>query len=580
GRFEGKRAIKFVGGYIAPSKLEDRFQREAMLLARLAHPNIARLYDAGTTEQGRHYLVLEYVDGERIDRYCEEHNLTTRERVRLFVDVVAAIAHAHAGLVVHRDLKPSNVLVTAFGVVKLLDFGIARLVSNDNDVACTKFEDAALTPDFAAPEQLLHQPPSTATDVYQLGVLLFSLLTGRLPLDDQAVSAERIEGILRGNLPRASDRAASERRPFLRGDLDAIIAKALRRNPEERYATAAALNDDLLRYLNDEPVAARRGATLYRARKFIARHRISVVAAFVVGITLVSAMVVTRSQLLDARRQREAALSHERRAETTKDFLQLVLSEFQSRGEVLTTKTLLERSSALLKAQYADQPVFVSEMLIELATEYGSMMELNTALNLLTDARDIAQSVGNDSLLAHAECLISSMRAGRNGSTDEAQIHLTRGLNALARVSSSNVEIRAHCMISQAALHLALSDRIHAITGLQEARALLEGSGMTRGAIYSDTLSSLATVLMEDGRVVQALSIFRLSADSHVRNGRGGTRAKLTVEQNIAVALYRLGEIRESYEIQSRARDRLLKLNSTDDMDVTIIVNTASLESR
>jgi serine/threonine protein kinase len=239
GRFEGIFAIKFLDRLIARPRVADRFRHEGRLLARLGHPNIARLLDAGSTDDGHQFLVLEYVDGERIDHYCDSHSLDVEARVRLFLDAVAAVAHAHSQLIIHRDLKPSNVLVTRDGVVKLLDFGIAKLVNPERasgDATLTRAEEIVLTPEYAAPEQLLGDVPSTATDVYQLGMLLYVLLTGGHPLHLAGTRVERIKAAIDGRLPRASrfaTDAALQRK--LRGDLDAILAHALQVNPADRY---------------------------------------------------------------------------------------------------------------------------------------------------------------------------------------------------------------------------------------------------------------------------------------------------------------------------------------------------------
>ena len=302
GRFEGRCAIKFLNRSISHHGVADRFHREGQVLARLTHPHIARLLDAGTLEEGHPYLVLEYVPGTHIDRCCAEKALDVKARVRLFVDVVAAVANAHANLIVHRDLKPSNVLVTREGVVKLLDFGIAKLLdpeASEGEATPTRWEDAALTPEYSAPEQLLGEPVSTATDVYQLGMLLYVLLAGRHPLQLSGSRTDKIRAALDGRIPPASGFIGGTLRKQLRGDLDAILSMALRRDPQERYATAAALGDDLLRYLNGEPVKARRGATLYVIRKFVGRHKWAVAAAGVATLMLCGALAfaINQSQL-------------------------------------------------------------------------------------------------------------------------------------------------------------------------------------------------------------------------------------------------------------------------------------------
>jgi len=310
GRFESRCAIKFLDSLISQPRLIDRFRHEGRLLARLSHPNIARLLDAGATDDGRQFLVLEYVDGERIDHYCDSHHLSVEARVRLFLGAVSAVAHAHSHLIIHRDLKPSNVLVTQDGTVKLLDFGIAKLLSNDSDaVAPTRIEEIVLTPEYAAPEQLLGDVPSTATDVYQLGMLLYVLLAGRHPLQLSGSRAERIRAALAGNVPRASQFASSSRKRDLRGDLDAILETALRSDPKHRYPTAAALREELACYLDRRPVTARRATTMYVTRKFIARHRVSVIGFAIVIAALCASLIFALSQARIAAAERDRALA-------------------------------------------------------------------------------------------------------------------------------------------------------------------------------------------------------------------------------------------------------------------------------
>jgi serine/threonine-protein kinase len=520
GRFEGRCAIKFLAGPLLRLDFAQRFHHEGRVLARLVHPHIARLIDAGSTEEGRQYLVLEYVDGEHIDQYCESKLLAVDARVRLFVDVVSAVAHAHSHLIIHRDLKPTNVFVARDGVVKLLDFGIAKLLSPDDEIPSdgtrTRLEERVLTPEYAAPEQLLGDLPSTATDVYQLGMLLYVLLTGKHPLSGFGNRAERVKAVIEGRVPRPSELTSGPARKRLQGDLDAIVLRALRKNPDERYATAAALHEDLVRYLKGEAVSAREGA-LYRARKFVSQHRAGVAAAILVALALIGAFTVTAVQLVETRTQREAALTSARHAEATKNFLQLVLSEVQSRDQPLTNKMLLERSSALLKAQYKDQPQFVSEMLIELAIEYIDIAELDTAVPMLLEARDIAARLHNFRLLALSQCELADDQA-RSGILDESRQHLSRGLQALRQVNQPDVNVRAVCMVAEAKVRAASSDRPGAIDLERKARAMLESVGETHGTIYSIVLWGLGSDLMDDGRVADALAISRLVMSS--RKGR------------------------------------------------------------
>jgi eukaryotic-like serine/threonine-protein kinase len=305
GRFEGRAAVKLLNASPVGRAGEERFTREGTILARLAHASIAHLVDAGVSEGGQPYLVLEYVEGQWIDRYCDERALGIGDRIRLFLEVLAAVAYAHANLVVHRDIKPSNVLVRtdsaaahAAARVKLLDFGIAKLLEPDGPVdaglALTRDTTWALTPAFAAPEQLTGQPVTTATDVYSLGVLLYLLLSGHHPAAAGLRSpADLITAVVDVEPPRLSEIVTDAKahgdatiashaarrgttpvllRHALQGDLETIVAKALKKSPAERYPSVAAFADDLRRVLEQRPISARPETMRYRATKFVRRN--------------------------------------------------------------------------------------------------------------------------------------------------------------------------------------------------------------------------------------------------------------------------------------------------------------------
>jgi serine/threonine protein kinase len=392
GRFEGQCAIKLLDATVRPGAHAERFEREGRFLARINHPNVARLLDAGTLD-GQPYLALEYVEGQRIDDYCRDHGLSVHARVRLFLDVVSAVAHAHSQLVVHRDLKPSNVLVTAEGQVKLLDFGIAKLLELEPDRAddtLTQQGELLLTPEYAAPEQVRGGESTTATDVYQLGMLLYVLLVGRHPWQDVASNrAERLERARDGQVPRASDAGEPARRQ-LRGDLDAILAMALRAAPADRYATAAALRDDLLRFLDGQPVVARRGATAYRLRKFVGRHRVAVAISFGGALALVAALSYA---LVQARTARAEA----RRAENINAF---ILSLFESAsptgggGSALRAVDLLQQSLPRIDRELADQPQRQIEIYLIVGQALAELNAYRESLKAFARIDDVATRHG------------------------------------------------------------------------------------------------------------------------------------------------------------------------------------------
>jgi eukaryotic-like serine/threonine-protein kinase len=278
--FEQRVAIKLIRGGAAGESIMRRFRQERQILAALEHPNIARLLDGGTTTDGLPYLVMEYVEGTAIDRYCEERACPVAEKLRLFLMLCDAVQYAHRNLIIHRDIKPANVLITNEGIPKLLDFGIAKLISHDtSDATVTRM----MTPDFASPEQLRGEPVSTATDVYSLGVLLYRLLVGAKPF-----SGDR--------RPDAEPTRPSTRVRALRGDLENILLMALQNDPSRRYGSVEQCAADIRRHLEGHPVAARPATLVYRASKFVRRNRVAVVAGIAMVAVLAIAFVVTLQQ--------------------------------------------------------------------------------------------------------------------------------------------------------------------------------------------------------------------------------------------------------------------------------------------
>ncbi|MGH8263013.1 MAG: serine/threonine protein kinase, partial [Steroidobacteraceae bacterium] len=311
-QFQQQVAIKLVRGGYDTQQVLARFKSERQILATLEHPNIARLLDGGATEGGLPYLVMELIDGERIDQYCERHRLSTRDRVSLFRDVCAAVSYAHQRLVVHCDLKPGNMLVTAEGTVKLLDFGVAKLLSLAPRAATeerTVTLMRALTPEFASPEQVRGEATTTASDVYSLGVVLYRLLTGRSPYRSTGTLPHEIIRDVCDTEPERPS-AALQANVELRGDLDNITLMALRKEPDRRYASVEQFSEDLRRYLRGLPVLARGDQFAYRAGKFITRNKIAIVAGVLVFISLVGGLAATLWQARIARAETARAERH------------------------------------------------------------------------------------------------------------------------------------------------------------------------------------------------------------------------------------------------------------------------------
>lgn len=345
--------------------LAERLRRECDILATLEHPNIARLYDAGSDHLGRPYLAMEYVEGEAIDRYCEAQGLTVRARLRLLLQVAAAVAHAHARLVVHRDLKPSNILVTPQGQVRLLDFGIAKLMEGDraHETALTRLAGRPLTPDYASPEQILGEPLGTGSDVYSLGVVAYELLSGVRPYRlKRGTTAELEEAITDAEIPRLSDAANSPAlRRELRGELDAILGQALRRAQAERYPTMEAFAQDMDRYLAGRPVRAVPDRRLYRLRKFVFLHRLPISAAAAVMMTALGGAALASWQAVLAHQEARRAEQEIARQEAVRHYYieslaTLAQWDAQTFAQQGSVTRLLRRKFEELQPQYASRP--------------------------------------------------------------------------------------------------------------------------------------------------------------------------------------------------------------------------------
>ena len=361
--FQKQVAIKIVAAPLGDDDLVRRFRRERQILAELEHPQIARLIDGGTTEDGLPYLVMEYVDGVRIDDYCQTRQLSIADRVRLFLRVCDAVQFAHNNLVIHRDLKPGNILVTPDGQPRLLDFGIASLVSADPAAPTATRTVAAMTPEYASPEQMRGERVTAASDVYSLGVVLYELLAGDSVHDFGGKRPDEVYRIVTELEPPRPSAVASRRGDtacarHLRGDLDATVLMAVRKEPQRRYASVALLADDLTRYLEGKPVTARGEAVAYRTRKFVRRHRMVVAAAAAFFLALVSGIVATTWMALeadraraDAVRERDRAVAAERSATSERD--RAVRAEQIAGSEQRRAED--ERNRAVEQSRRADQ---------------------------------------------------------------------------------------------------------------------------------------------------------------------------------------------------------------------------------
>lgn len=480
------------------------FEREQQVLASLSHPNIAYLIDGGITAAGVPYLILEYIDGVPLDRYVEERSLGIRARLELIVAICRAVAAAHRQLIVHRDLKPSNILVTGDGTVKLLDFGIAKLL-DDEPEAATRTGFGALTPEYAAPEQLRGAPITTSTDVYALGVLLHELLTGTRPRTEG--DTVRRPSSLISELQRDGDLTSLTRRitptqlrQTLRGDLDNILLKALSADADARYPNAAELADDVQRHLDAKPVTAHPPSRWYRTQKFVARHRGGVLLAALAAVGVIGGLVLSTWQANIARAEAT-------RADLVRDF---VLSVFESakarlpRDQRPTPEALVERAQAELAAMPDLDRATRIDLLQTLGSVWLSLAKFDAAETVLGEAEALAREAGDGDVIR--EIVIA--RAGgwqASGRSPEARAALESVLPELERTDSPQLPVVLR--ILSPAIHMS-GDVERALALSRQAVAVAEAH--SGGVETIDTLAArfaLGSLLGIQEQYVEAAAI-------------------------------------------------------------------------
>ncbi len=409
--FKQRVALKLIKRGMDTDEIIARFRHERQILAALDHPNIARLLDGGTTADGLPYFVMEHVEGEPLDVYCASHNLTLHERLALFRTVCGAVHYAHQNLVVHRDLKPANILVTAKGVPKLLDFGIAKVLNPalmSDTLMPTATSARPMTPAYASPEQVRGQTITTASDVYALGVILYETLTGQRPYEIKGKELAEVAQIVCESVPNrpstavvksttvkgksatASDHAETTRwRKQLAGDLDNIVLMALRKEPQRRYASVEQFSEDIRRHLAGLPVIAREDTFKYRAGKFVARNRLAVSAASLIAALLLAFVATTLVQSVRIKRERDRAERERVKAEKVSSFLVdlfKVNDPDATRGNKITAREILDKGADKIRAELKDQPETKATLLHTVGEVYYSLGLYERSAALLEEA--------------------------------------------------------------------------------------------------------------------------------------------------------------------------------------------------
>jgi serine/threonine protein kinase/Tfp pilus assembly protein PilF len=552
GRFEQRVAVKLVKRGMDSGEILRRFARERRILARLEHPGIAHLFDAGEAADGRPYFVMERVHGEKFTDYCRSQDLPLEDRLRLVAACCDAVDAAHRSLVVHRDLKPSNILVTPGGQVKLLDFGIAKLLGEDEaETHFTRDGGRVLTASYAAPEQILGGDVTMATDVFGLGVVLYEILTGALPYDRRTSTpyelavrvahetAERPSIVARRAALASGQGIKGERwgRRLL-GDLDTITMKALAHEPERRYVSAAALAEDLRRYLSSRPVEARPDSRGYRLHKFVMRHRLGVAAAGAIAAAVLGALIVSLVETAAARRQAERAAAAQ--AFLTSLFEQIDPDRYV--GSAPTVREILERGSQRIDRDLAGQPelradmeALLGQVFDQLAlpkqgeAEWRRALATRQALFGSRDARTVKVRKG---------LAISIARQARYAEADPLFEQLLEQEQALGDQRELGSVLLNYGNLKRLTGDFATSEKL-----LQRSIDLLESTGDSARRSLAGALNNLGLVYWRQGRGREAITVLERALAIHEKNQGPQSTLVAMVKVNLSNVYRDLGDL-------------------------------------
>jgi serine/threonine-protein kinase len=591
GRFERKVAIKFLRFSFGSQSGAERFKREGRILAQVSEPHIAELIDAGVSTNGQPYIVLEYIEGQAIDSWCDERNLDVKSRIELFLDVLSAVSHAHANLIVHRDIKPSNVLVRTDGCVKLLDFGIAKLLAADLSGEATQLTidgGNALTPQYAAPEQITGGAITTATDVYALGALLYLLLVGRHPTGSDAVSpAELVKAITESEPMRLSEasvtgtpEAVAEKRGTspeklrheLRGDLDTILAKTLKKNPAERYASVNAFADDLQRFLRHEPISARPDTFLYRTRKFVRRNRTSVALSSLAVCAAAAGIIGILIQTQRAREQRDFALRQALRADAVSDLDNFLLKDAAPGGKAFTVDDLLGRAERIVTREHIGNSEKAG-LLISIADHYKGEDEFAKARSLFQQAYDLSRAIPDVSVRAQATCGLGAVLS-QTGEPDRGEALVAGGLRELPARPEYALD-RVYCLMRGREIADHNGDTQLANDRMVKAKQELNASPLRSDVEAWRIEMDLAEADREAGRLSEAIDSFQKSYQLTIDLGRDNTETAGTLLNNWALAVEYAGRPLEAEKIFYKAVQLSRDNHGDQAVDPLLLLNYA-----
>ncbi|WP_165271231.1 serine/threonine-protein kinase [Fodinibius halophilus] len=569
-QFERFVALKVIRKELVSDEVLNRFYEERQILASLNHPNIARLFDGGTTDDGMPWFAMEYIEGKPIIEYCQLHDLGIEEKIDLFQEVCSAVQYAHQNLVIHQDLKPKNILISPEGTPKLLDFGIAKLMSLEQNADPDRFQNKLMTPEYASPEQVRGRAVSTVSDVYSLGVLLYELHTGKLPYQFKEREAASIEQTICSTIPPPPSEVSDPNK--LKKDLDQIIMKALHKDPAERYTSVEQLANELKRYQLDLPVLAQDDSFPYRATKFLKRHKWSTAVSVGIAFLIMAFAIVTyiqsqtiKARAIEAERQRD-------RAEQVSTFLTDLFESVdpnKAEDQSLSAIELLHRGANRVETELKNQPRQQANVYLVISDVYESLGLFDKSLDLAQKAYALQQELFDRN---HPQVARSLNAMGwlyrQKGQYKKADSLLTKGLAMRQQLFGLEHLKVARSLNDLAVLKQSRADYAATDTLLQQAIEIRKALAGAKDKSVGTTLSNYAALKYRMGdlpaaeeKLREALQIFQ----SDVGNKDMRTANVMT---NLAAVLLSQGELDRAEPLYRKALDIRIKLLGRTHPDV------------
>lgn len=595
GIFEQKVALKIIKPGLSTIPIIRRFQHERQILANLQHPNIAKLFDGGVTDDRRPFFTMEYVDGIPIDDYCDQQKLTIAQRLKLFIKVCETVQYAHNNLVIHRDLKPSNILIQNDGTIKLLDFGISKVLSAEADnhdlPTITQAEINLLTPEYSSPEQIKNSSISVSTDVYSLGLILFKLLSGKSAHEFNSRTFNEFEKVIcEQTIPKPSTVITNSNnevfdnrkihfvklKKLLNGDLDNICQMALRKEPERRYASVEMLAYDIERYLNNLPILARKESFSYSAKKFIIRHKKAVIANIALFIIINGLIFYYTIQLKE---QRDKANLEAKKSLQISDFLQnlfLVSDPDESKGKTITAMELLDNGASQLRSSLIDEPEVKSQLLSTIGNVYTNLGLYNSAEEIYNEIKNFPnkEKLSDETYISTLINLGSLFRI--KGEYDKAKKILFETLDLCKQKFDENNLLTGDCYLNIAGYYYETGDFKNSRIYYQMAEKVFTSSSELNEEKIAQTAYDLGVLEFDNGNLEKADSLYRKALNIEIKLEGELNTVVATYQNELASVLRHTGKFDEAKELYEKVLSTRILLLGEEHPEVALTYNHLS----